>query len=197
MNVSVPPVINQEENAMTNATAPGDLTVLLVHGAFADGSSWTPVIQRLHKAGISVRGLATAMRSLSGDAAYVASVIAQTQGRVLLVGHSYGGAVISNAATNATNVVGLVYVAAFAPDEGETLNDITSASKDAILGPALRPAQYPIGQGNETAVELFADPAAFPTVFAADLPAEAAVAPAATQRPIAAAAFAEKSGTPA
>jgi pimeloyl-ACP methyl ester carboxylesterase len=171
-----------------------DLTVLLVHGAFADGSTWGPVIQRLQAAGVVVRALATPMRSLAGDAAYVASVIAQTQGRILLAAHSYGGAVITNAAAGASNVAGLVYVAAFAPDQGETLMDITAASKDAILGPALVQAQYPTDPGGTTAVELFVDPASFPAIFAADLPAATAAVLAAGQRPIAAAAFAEATG---
>src|SRR5215211_3649026 len=92
-------------------------TVLLVHGAFADGSSWAGVIERLQAAGVPVRALVNPLRGLASDSAYVASAIAQTPGPVLAVGHSYGGAVLTNAAARATNVVGLVIVAGFAPAE--------------------------------------------------------------------------------
>jgi pimeloyl-ACP methyl ester carboxylesterase len=185
---------------MTDATpspTAGAPTVILVHGAFADGSSWNGVIERLQAAGVLVRALAIAMRSLAGDAAYVASAIEQTTGPVLAVGHSYGGAVITNAGAQTGNVVGLVYVAAFAPDEGETLMAIEGNSRDSVLGSALVSTNYPTGQGTETAMELSINPASFHEAFAADLPAEQAAVLAATQRPIAAAAFAEPSGPPA
>src|SRR5690349_17091070 len=99
----------------SGATPP--LTVVLVHGAFVDGSSWTGVIQGLQARGIQVTAVANPLRGISIDSAYVASAIEQIPGPVLAVGHSYGGAVISNAANKAQNVVGLVFVAAFAPDE--------------------------------------------------------------------------------
>ena len=184
---------------MTDATptAAAPLTVVLVHGAFADGSSWSGVIERLQAQGINVIAPANPLRGISHDSAYTASRINQIPGPVLLVGHSYGGAVISNAATNAKNVVGLVFVAAFAPDEGEVLGQVTATSKDAILGPALMPLQYPTGQGDETAVELMVDPAKVHEVFAADLPAAAAVVVGATQRPVAQLAFSEPNGKPA
>jgi pimeloyl-ACP methyl ester carboxylesterase len=115
---------------------------------------------------------------------------------VLLVGHSYGGAVITNAAPAATNVVGLVYVAAFAPDEGERLGDIEDSSRDSVLMAALVQRQYPTGQDGETAVEFAIDPARFRDAFAADLPAEQTAVMAATQRPVAAAAFSDVCGPP-
>ena len=87
---------------------------------------------------------------------------------MIAVGHSYGGAIITNAALTAGNVVGLVYVAAFAPDEGELLSDIEGDSKDSVLNTALVPLQYPSGQGTET--EFAIDPAHFHEAFAADLP---------------------------
>jgi pimeloyl-ACP methyl ester carboxylesterase len=124
-------------------------------------------------------------------------LLEQIPGPVLAVGHSYGGAVITNAAANANNVVGLVYVAAFAPDEGETLADIESNSKDSVLNAALVPLQYPTGQGAETAVEFAIDPAQFHDAFAADLPAEQTAVMAATQRPVAELAFSTPSGVPA
>ena len=116
---------------------------------------------------------------------------------MIAVGHSYGGAVISNAASTATNVVGLVYVAAFAPDEGERLGDVASTSKDAILGPALVPLRYPSGQSSETAMEFTVDPAKLHDAFAADLSADQAAILAVTQRPLSERAFSEPNGEPA
>ena len=144
-------------------------TVVLVHGAFADGSSWNGVIERLHAKDVKVTAPANPLRGILIDSAYTASVFEQTPGPVLAVGHSYGGAVITNAATQAKNVVGLVYVAAFAPEEGERLGDASAASKDSILGPALVPRHYPTANG-DVAVEFTVDPARLHEVFAADLP---------------------------
>jgi pimeloyl-ACP methyl ester carboxylesterase len=173
------------------------LTVVLVHGAFADSSSWNGVVERLQAAGVQVAAPPNPLRGIAHDSAYVESFIRQIPGPVLAVGHSYGGAVISNAATGAENVVGLVFVAAFAPDEGERLGEATSTSKDAVLGTALVPLQYPTGNDGDTAVEFAIDPDKFHEVFAADLPAEQAAVIAATQRPVAELAFSEPSGTPA
>jgi pimeloyl-ACP methyl ester carboxylesterase len=172
-------------------------TVVLVHGAFADASSWNEVVERLQAEGIRVTAPANPLRGISIDSAYINSVLDQVPGPVLAVGHSYGGAVITNAATNANNVVGLVYVAAFAPDEGERLSDIESGSKDSVLNTALVPLHYPSGQGEETAVEFAIDPAKFHDAFAADLPAEQTAVMAATQRPVAELAFSEPNGEPA
>jgi pimeloyl-ACP methyl ester carboxylesterase len=172
-------------------------TVVLAHGAFADGSSWNGVIERLQAEGIHVTAPAIPLRGISIDSAYIASFLEQIPGPVIAVGHSYGGAVISNAATNANNVVGLVYVCAFVPDEGEPLGAIASDSKDSVLSTAQVPLQYPTGEGEETAVEFAVDPAKFHDVFAADLPAEQAAVMAATQRPIAELAFSEPNGEPA
>jgi pimeloyl-ACP methyl ester carboxylesterase len=172
-------------------------TVVLVHGAFADASSWNGVIQRLQRQGCTVLAPANPLRGLAADAAYLASVVNQIDGPVVLVGHSYGGAVISNAATDASNVVGLVCVAAFAPDEGEVLGNIAASSKDSLLGTAQVQREYPTGPGGETAPEFLVDPARFREVFAADLPAEQVAVLAAIQRPVAAAAFSDVSGPPA
>jgi pimeloyl-ACP methyl ester carboxylesterase len=111
-------------------------TVVLVHGAFADASSWNGVVERLQAEGIQVTAPANPLRGISIDSVYIASLIEQIPGPVLAVGHSYGGAVITNAAANADNVVGLVYVAAFAPDEGERLSEIENDSKDSVLNTA-------------------------------------------------------------
>jgi pimeloyl-ACP methyl ester carboxylesterase len=167
------------------------VTIVLVHGAFADGSSWNRVIELLLNKGYKVVAPSNPLRGVEHDSAYVTSVVEQIAGPVILVGHSYAGAVISNVAPKTRNVVGLVFVAAFATDEGERLGDVTGKSKDAILGPALLPRNYPNDKG-ETAVELVVDPARMHEVFAADLATDTA----ATQRPIAAAAFDEMSGPP-
>jgi pimeloyl-ACP methyl ester carboxylesterase len=165
--------------------------VLLVHGAFADGSMWAGVITELQAAGIDVIAVASPLRSLTSDAAYVASLVAEIDGPVLLAGHDYGGAVIT-AAGSAGNLTGLVYVAAFALDEGESVLDITSRFPGSQLMPALRPATFP-GVDGDPAIELYIDREAYPRVFAADLPHRSAAAAAAMQRPITAAAFEEKS----
>src|SRR5918993_3469382 len=174
----------------TAETAP---TVVLVHGAFADASGWGGVISRLQAEGVAVMAPANPLRSVSGDAAYIASVANQIPGPVLLVGHSYGGAVISAASPQAENVVGLVYVCAFIPDEGEALQTLAEQATDSLLGPALRPAQYPSG-GEEPGIELYIDPAQFHEVFCADLPAEQAAIMAVSQRPGGAIGLGEPSG---
>ena len=169
-------------------------TIVLVHGAFADGSSWAGVIQRLQQQGYTVVAPANPLRGVLADSAYLASLLGQIEGPVLLAGHSYGGAVISNAAASAPNVLGLVFVAAFAPDEGERLGEVTPSSKDSILNTALVQYNYPAGPGGETAVEFGINPALLREAFAADLPEEQTALMAATQRPISAAAFSDASG---
>ena len=182
---------------MTDAN-PGSPTVVLVHGAFADGGSWASVVERLLAAEVKVQALAIPMRGLASDSAYVASAISQIDGPVLAVGHSYGGAVISNACTGSANVVGLVFVNAFATELGEALSAIEGTSRDSALGPALVTKEYPTGTGDdEMAVELYVDPARFNEIFGGDLPPAQASVLGASQRPIAAAAFDEKSGEPA
>jgi pimeloyl-ACP methyl ester carboxylesterase len=172
-------------------------TIILVHGAFADGSSWDAVIERLQRTGYTVVAPAIALRGVGEDASYVRSVVEQIEGPVVLVGHSYGGAVISNVPADGSSVVGLVFVAAFAPDLDETLGEVTAESKDAVLMPALVQREYPTGTDGGTAPELFIDPAKFRDAFAADLPQEQTAVMAATQRPVAAAAFDDRCGPPA
>jgi pimeloyl-ACP methyl ester carboxylesterase len=171
-------------------------TVVLVHGAFADASSWNGVVELLQAKGVKVTAPPNPLRGIAIDSAYIAGVLSQIRGPILAVGHSYGGAVLTNAATNAENVLGLVYVAAFAPDEGEVLGEVTAGSKDSVLDTALVPLNYPSGDGG-SAVEFAIDPAKFHDAFAADLPAEQTAVLAATQRPAAEAAFSEPSGPPA
>jgi pimeloyl-ACP methyl ester carboxylesterase len=179
---------------MSEAMSP---TVVLVHGAFADASSWNGVIERLHANGVTVKAPANPLRGIATDSAYIAGVLEQTPGPILAVGHSYGGAVISNAATGVENVVGLVFVAAFAPEEDEALGEAAADSKDSVLNSALVPLHYPAANGGEAAVEFAIDPARFKDAFAADLAAEEAAVMAATQRPVAELAFSERSGPPA
>ena len=183
---------------MTDATdTRARATVVLVHGAFADGSSWSGVIERLQADGVSVSAPANPLRGVSADSAYLASVLEEISAPVVLVGHSYGGAVISDAAAKVTNVVGLVFVAAFAPDEGESLGEVSATSKDSILGSAQVPHRRPSPHGGEPVVEFSIDPAKLHDAFAADLPSDHAELLAATQRPVAEAAFSDRAGAPA
>lgn len=172
-------------------------TVALIHGAFADSSSWNGVIERLQAEGINVTTVPNPLRGLNYDGAYVGAELAQIPGPVLAVGHSYGGAAVTAGATNAPNVVGLVYVAAFAPDEGESLGAVEEGSKDSVLNSVLRPRSYPNGSDGKMGVEFSIDPAQFHDSFAADLPLAQTTVMAATQRPISEQAFTETSGPPA
>lgn len=174
---------------MTGNTAP---TVVLVHGAFADSSGWNDVVRQLRAAGVAVQAMSNPLRGIAHDSAYVASALRQIPGPVLAVGHSYGGAIITNAAVSAGNVVGLVYVAAFAPDEGEVLQEIEGDSRDSVLSSALVPLQYPTEAG--TATEFAIDPAKFHDAFAADVPEDEAAVMAATQRPVSELGFSEPNG---
>ncbi|HEY6758426.1 MAG TPA: alpha/beta hydrolase [Baekduia sp.] len=162
-----------------------DPTVVLVHGGFADASFWTPVIQALQARGVDVVAPANPLRGLALDAEYIASFVNQIDGPVLLVGHSYGGAVITVAGAAADNVVGLVYVAAFILDEGESFAEIFAGFPPTPLGEALRPSNYPLADG-DTAVELTIAPDQYRHAFAADLPEEQTRVLAVMQRPFAA-----------
>jgi len=172
-------------------------TIVLVHGAFADASSWNGVVDRLLQGGHHVVAPANPLRGVKVDSDYLASYISQIDGAKILVGHSYGGAVISNAAYGAKDVLALVYVAAFAPENGETLGAASAQSKDSVLNSALIPRRYPAGVAGQMATEFLVDPAKFHEAFAADVPDKQSAMMAATQRPIAEAAFSEASGPPA
>jgi len=168
-----------------------DPTVVLIHGAFTDASSWNRLYDELDGDGPTVRAPANPLRGIGADAEYTQSVIAQIDGPVLLVGHSYGGAVIT-AAGNADNVVGLVYVAGFALDEGEDLGALQANFPASLASPYFRLSPLPDG-----GAEFSLDPSGFHEAFAADLPLEEAAFMAIAQRPIAAAALAEPAPTPA
>ncbi|WP_329183475.1 alpha/beta fold hydrolase [Streptomyces sp. NBC_01428] len=170
-------------------------TVVLVHGAFADAASWSGVVAELQSHGIPVVAPPNPLRGLAVDAAYVASVAAQIDGPVVLVGHSYGGAVITVAGA-ADNVVGLVYVAAYVLEEGESLGELQGRFADSPLATSLQQSTYPV-DGAGTAVEVTIEAQAFPDVFAADLPADVTKVLAVAQRPLAAASFTEAASTAA
>jgi pimeloyl-ACP methyl ester carboxylesterase len=162
-------------------------TVILVHGAFAGASSWSRLYAELADDGLSIKAPPNPLRGVTaGDNEYTKSVIQQVDGPVLLVGHSYGGAVIT-AAGVAENVAGLVYVAAFAPDEGEDLAGLQANYPAPAAGPYITPSPLPDG-GTEFSI----DPGGFHEVFCADLPANEAAFMAISQRPLSGFAFGEK-----
>jgi pimeloyl-ACP methyl ester carboxylesterase len=165
---------------------------VLVHGAFADASSWSGVITELQTDGLSVLAPPNPLRSLAGDSAYIADRIRQVEGSVLLVGHSYGGAVITVAGDMADNAVGLVYVAAFIPAESESITEINDRFPKPRLSSVLRENRFPGDAGGATDVELSIAPEAYPGVFAPTLGRAAAAAAAVSQRPLAASANEEK-----
>ncbi|CAL9652224.1 hypothetical protein SUDANB108_06676 [Streptomyces sp. enrichment culture] len=164
-------------------------TALLVHGAFADAGSWSGVIAELQNHGIPVVAPPNPLRGLASDAAYITSQAAQIDGPVVLVGHSYGGAVISVAGT-AENVVGLVYVAAYIPEEGESLGELQGRFPLSPLVSNLQEKTYPV-DGGRSAVEVTIKAEAFPAVFAADVPPSVTEVLAVAQRPLAASTFTE------
>lgn len=173
----------------STALAGGKPTVVLVHGAFAGSSSWNGVIAELERNGYRTIAAANPLRSVAGDAASVASLLTSIDGPVILVGHSYGGPVITQAANTAGNVKALVYVAAFAPEAGESSLSLSSMLPGSTLAEALMPVMLPDG-----GTDLYIAPEKFHTQFAADVPASVAELMAATQRPVTQAALAEPSG---
>ncbi|MFC6159837.1 alpha/beta fold hydrolase [Kribbella sp. NPDC058693] len=152
--------------------------VVLVHGAFAESASWNGVIERLQAQSIEAVAAPNALRSLEGDAQYVRDVIAGIGKPVVLVGHSYGGMVITEAAANNDAVKALVYVCAFAPEQGESAFALSAKFPGSTLGDALN--AYPVSTGgNDLAIR----PDVFHQQFCADVPADVAALMAATQRP--------------
>ena len=181
--------ITEEGTMMNESTTP---TIVLVHGAFADSSSWNGVIPGLQAAGYTVIAAANPLRGATSDGDYVAGVLAGISGPIVLVGHSYGGIVISNAASGNDNVKALVYVAAFAPEAGESAVDLAGKFPGSTLGQALAPSPLPGG-----GTDLYIRPDAFWQQFAADVPEAQAALMAATQRPVTEAALSEGAGEPA
>lgn len=196
--LAILPIFAVFANARNDTVKP---TIVLVHGAWADGSSWSAVIRILQDQGYTVYAPPNPLRGLASDSAYIASFLRTITGPIILVGHSYGGAVITNAATGNPNVKALVYVDGFAPDQNETLGQLLSTPPPpGAVGSCLG--------GNPTAVfnfvplnngdfDLYIKPSVFPSCFANSIPADQAAVLASVQRPGAASGFAEKSGVPA
>ncbi|MGY4769749.1 alpha/beta fold hydrolase [Kribbella sp. CWNU-51] len=168
-------------------------TIVLVHGAFADASGWNAVAERLRTDGYPVLAPANPLRSLRGDAEYIASVLESIEGPVILAGHSYGGAVITNAARGIANVKALVYISAFAPDEGENIFALTGKFPGSLLPANTLTRTYPNGTA-EPGVDVYLGLNHFREVFAADVPATTTELMAVEQRPLALAAGNEASG---
>lgn len=167
-------------------------TIVLVHGAFADASSWNGVVERLQRKGFKVVAVANPLRSLSGDADYLRRVLATIDGPIVLAGHSYGGMVSSNAAVGNPNVKALVYVAAFAPEAGETTLGLSNKFPGSTLGETLDAID--LGDGTK---DLVIKQDLYRKQFAADVSRDQAALAAATQRPVRDFALNEASGAPA
>ncbi|RBQ21284.1 alpha/beta hydrolase [Spongiactinospora rosea] len=177
--------------AQTAGAAKEKPTIVLVHGAFADASSWSGVITRLHRDGYRVIAVANPLRGLSSDAAYVRSVLDSVKGPVVLAGHSYGGSVITEAAAGDPDVKALVYIAAFIPDAGESAAALAAKYPGSTLGETLATSSYPL-PGGGTGTEATIQQDKFRKQFADDVPAGTAAIMAATQRPVSIAALEEK-----
>lgn len=167
--------------ASASAASAPKSTIVLVHGAWADSSGWSEVIRRLQKDDYRVLAPANPLRSLAGDAAYLASFLAQEEGPFVLVGHSYGGAVITNAAAGNPHVRALVYINGFVPDVGE---DILHLAGDASLIPSSIEFKGfpPFGA---TDVDVYIKKENFRETFAGDVPKQVAAVMAVAQRPLA------------
>jgi pimeloyl-ACP methyl ester carboxylesterase len=168
-------------------------TIVLVHGAWADSSGWSDVVRRLQKRGYRVLAPATPLRSLAGDAGYLASFLAQTPGPIVLAGHSYGGAVITNAAAGNANVKALVYINGFAPDIGE--DTLHLAGADSLVPSSIEFKGIPPFGAND--VDVYIKQENFRETFAGDLPEKVTDVLWATQRPVALAAGAGATTTTA
>jgi pimeloyl-ACP methyl ester carboxylesterase len=153
-------------------------TIVLVHGAFAESASWDRVIRELENTGHDVIAAANPLRGLASDAQSVTDLVSSINGPVVLVGHSYGGMVITNVDGKVGNITGLVYVAAFAPESGESAFSLAQRFPGSTLGDALRP----VHRSNGT-TDLYIDRAIFHEQFCADVPEPEAARMAVTQRP--------------
>lgn len=172
-------------------------TVVLVHGGWDNSTGWNAVVEKLQLLGFPVIAPANPLRGLASDAEYLSSVLDTIEGPVVLVGHSYGGAVITNAAAGHPNVESLVYIAAFAPDTGESLVQLVGMNPGSEIGPeTLITRPYPLPDGGE-GVDLYLTPDGLRTAFAADVPRRVADQMHATQRPFSEAAFGSPSAPPA
>jgi pimeloyl-ACP methyl ester carboxylesterase len=178
----------------SNAVKP---TIVLVHGGWDNSTGWNAVVEKLQDRGFSVIAPANPLRGLTPDAAYVHSVLTTISGPIVLVGHSYGGAVITNAAVGHANVKALVYIAGFAPDAGESLVQLVTMNPGSGIGPATtigRP--YPLANGQQ-GTDLYLTQEGLRTAFASDVPRHVQDQMFATQRPFSQEAFQSVSGAPA
>lgn len=173
--------------AAQSVAPPAKPTVILVHGAFAESAGWNGVISRLRASGYPVIAAAVPLRSLKGDAAYVRALVTAQAGPVVLVGHSYGGEVISVAGAAQANVKALVFVDGLAPEVGESAASLGARFPTGTLAQALAP---PVALPDGTA-DIYISPAKYHAQFAADVPPAEAALMAATQRPIVKAALEE------
>jgi pimeloyl-ACP methyl ester carboxylesterase len=169
-------------------------TIVLEHGAWADASSWAKVILQLEEDGFTVDAPPNPLRGVSYDSTYLADFLSTISGPVVVVGHSYGGFVITNAATGNPNVKALVYVDAFIPDQGDTLGSLTGTGS-CLGGNAFNFLPYPSVPAGD--VDVYIKQSVVPGCFATGLPPRQAAVIAATQRPLAASTFGEQSGPPA
>lgn len=166
-------------------------TIVLVHGAFADASSWSGVVERLQKNGYDVIAPANPLRGIPQDSTYLASLLKSIKGPIVLAGHSYGGEVISQAAVGNDRVEALVYINAIMPDVGESFNSLSAKFPPPPLSEALKEVPFRDGDGS-TGTDVYVQTDKFHEVFGADLPSNVTDVLAASQRPIAMSAFADK-----
>ena len=170
-------------------------TIVLVHGAWADATGFDAEIRALQRQGFRAVGFANPLRDLAGDSTYLAEFLGSLTGSIVLVGHSYGGNVISMAAAGNDQVQALVYFNGWMCDEGESQQQLLERFEGSLVGPLIRPVPYTAPDGTEGA-DLFLDPDGFREAFAADVDPETAAVMASAQRPYAAAAFAAMPSTP-
>jgi pimeloyl-ACP methyl ester carboxylesterase len=172
-------------------------TIVLVHGAWADATGFGDVIRALRQRGFTAIGAANALRHLTGDAAYLTDLLGTLSGPLVLVGHSYGGAVIGTAATGNAQVQALVYLNGWMPDEGESIQQLIESDifAGSLVPAAIRPVPVKNPDGSD-GTDLYLDRDLFPEAFAGDVDPDTAAVMAATQRPWSAAAAATPAGTP-
>jgi pimeloyl-ACP methyl ester carboxylesterase len=172
-------------------------TIVLVHGAWADGGSWAPVAERLQRLGYTVDIPPNTLRGVPQDSAYLKDFLSSVSGPIVLVGHSYGGTLITNAATGNRHVKALVYVDAYLPAQGETLEQLNNARPGSCVASTsvLTTAPYPGAVNGD--FDTYIKQSWFPGCFANGLPAAEGAELAAEQRPTAASTFTEPSGIPA
>jgi pimeloyl-ACP methyl ester carboxylesterase len=183
---------------MTTQPDPTRPTIVLVHGAWADASGFAAEIRALRDRGFRAIGFANPLRGLADDASYLADFLRSLAGPLVLVGHSYGGAVISAAATGNEQVKALVYFSGWMPDEGESITQVfEQRSEGSLVGAAIRPLPFTGPDGSEAGQDLYLDAQQFRAAFAADVDRDTSDVMSATQRPWTAAAFGEPSGPPA